>query len=60
MMISDDDECSIEREGGFSPCDQLCTNFERGYNCSCVAGYQLNGKSECVAVNGKALDIPDC
>ncbi|XP_059139258.1 prolow-density lipoprotein receptor-related protein 1-like [Physella acuta] len=28
-------------------CDQMCVNFDKGYNCSCKAGYQLVGKGSC-------------
>lgn len=33
-------------------CDQMCSNFDKGYNCSCKPGYQLVGKGSC-KINGK-------
>lgn len=39
----DRDECS---EWGF--CDQLCTNTDGGYTCSCASGYILKDRSKCV------------
>ena len=37
VMVTDIDECS-EDNGG---CDQLCTNEQGSYTCSCALGYQL-------------------
>ena len=45
-LLADRDEC---QEWGF--CDQLCTNLDGSYKCSCDAGYWLTGKSHCAARN---------
>lgn len=45
----DRDECS---EWGF--CDQLCTNTDGGYVCSCAPGYVLSGKNRCFSQNGSS------
>ncbi|KFD53736.1 hypothetical protein M513_05441 [Trichuris suis] len=47
----DDDECAAERNGHIGPCDQLCTNTEGSYLCTCEQGYRPIGGGECVAVN---------
>lgn len=38
-------------------CDQLCTNFNEGYNCSCKAGYELEGKASCKAVDSDEMRL---
>ncbi|XP_063881494.1 prolow-density lipoprotein receptor-related protein 1-like isoform X4 [Scylla paramamosain] len=42
----DANEC--EREGS---CDQMCTNREQGFSCTCGLGYDLVGISHCRAKN---------
>lgn len=49
----DKDECS---EWGF--CDQLCTNTDGGYQCSCASGYVLQSTmNRCVAKNSSGLEL---
>ena len=36
-MLTDIDECS----DGSNSCEQICTNSDGGYTCSCVAGTEL-------------------
>ena len=35
--LKDIDECDH-----FSPCDQICSNTEGSFNCSCNEGYELS------------------
>ncbi|XP_012271678.1 low-density lipoprotein receptor-related protein 2 [Orussus abietinus] len=44
---TDRNECA---EWGF--CEQLCTNTEGSYDCSCAPGYVLHGDNKCRAQNG--------
>jgi low density lipoprotein-related protein 2 len=46
----DRDECM---EWGF--CDQICTNTEGSYKCSCAPGYTLKEKNRCNALNASSL-----
>nr|CAD7197742.1 unnamed protein product [Timema douglasi] len=46
----DHDECA---EWGF--CDQLCTNTDGSYKCSCAPGYGLIDRTHCAATNSTAL-----
>jgi fibulin 1/2 len=39
LTLSDIDECSQADKGG---CDQVCTNTNGSYNCSCNSGFTLN------------------
>ena len=53
---TDYDECSDPDR-----CSQVCNNWEGGYNCSCVDGYDLKnnnalGRSTCVAASGECED----
>lgn len=49
----DRDECS---EWGF--CDQLCTNTDGSFKCSCAPGYVLqSSKIRCAAVNASELEL---
>ena len=56
LLMIDYDECSdLDR------CSQVCNNWEGGYNCSCVDGYDLKnnneqGQSTCVAASGECED----
>ncbi|XP_022692321.1 low-density lipoprotein receptor-related protein 2-like isoform X2 [Varroa jacobsoni] len=38
-------------------CDQLCTNFHQGFNCSCKAGYELQDKVTCKAVDSLTMRL---
>ncbi|XP_023703710.1 low-density lipoprotein receptor-related protein 2 [Cryptotermes secundus] len=46
----DKDEC---REWGY--CHQLCENTDGSYQCSCMPGYTLVDRSQCVAPNSSSL-----
>ncbi|CAG2063656.1 unnamed protein product, partial [Timema podura] len=46
----DHDECA---EWGF--CDQLCTNTDGSYKCSCAPGYGPIDRTHCAAANSSAL-----
>jgi len=39
LCFSDIDECETENGG----CEQTCTNNDGSFDCSCDAGYTLNG-----------------
>ncbi|XP_064397052.1 sushi, von Willebrand factor type A, EGF and pentraxin domain-containing protein 1-like isoform X2 [Halichondria panicea] len=47
-LCEDTDECTLGHD-----CDQVCTNTEGGYECSCAVGYRLSGFSRCE-------DIDEC
>ncbi|CAH1155627.1 unnamed protein product [Phaedon cochleariae] len=47
---TDRDECT---EWGF--CDQLCSNTDGGYSCSCAPGYTAKDKIRCQAVNSSSM-----
>ena len=38
------DECAV----GTDLCEQGCVNTNGSYQCSCIAGYQLDGEYNCV------------
>ena len=40
FLLSDIDECA--GEGDLSPCQQVCTNTEGSYECSCNRGYVVD------------------
>ncbi|MPC20034.1 hypothetical protein E2C01_012964 [Portunus trituberculatus] len=44
--VTNANEC--EREGS---CDQVCTNRDQGFSCSCGLGYDLVGISHCRGKN---------
>ncbi|KAF5276464.1 hypothetical protein FQA39_LY06533 [Lamprigera yunnana] len=46
----DRNEC---REWGY--CDQLCTNTDGGYSCSCAPGYVMQEKNKCAALNASSM-----
>lgn len=46
------DECA---EWGH--CDQLCTNSDGSFSCSCASGYTLQEKSRCAATNPNELEL---
>lgn len=46
----DKNECT---EWGF--CEQLCTNTDGGYICSCANGYSLMDRTKCVAPNASEM-----
>lgn len=48
----DRNECA---EWGY--CDQLCTNTEGDYICSCAKGYFLQSKNRCIASNASLMMI---
>lgn len=58
-MISADNRTCIDKnecnEWGF--CDQICTNTEGSYVCSCANGYTLRDNSKCVAGNASEMLI---
>ncbi|XP_047488646.1 low-density lipoprotein receptor-related protein 1-like [Penaeus chinensis] len=45
-LCVDSNECEVE-----GSCDQLCTNLENGFACSCTKGYRLEDTSHCRAIN---------
>lgn len=49
---SDRDEC---QEWGF--CDQLCTNVDRSFRCSCQDGYELVDGNQCRASNASQFRL---
>ena len=51
-FITDRNECE---EWGY--CDQMCTNTDGSYTCSCFSGYELLDKSHCAAPNSSSLLI---
>ena len=36
--VSDIDECALSTDD----CEQICTNYDGGYECSCYSGYSLS------------------
>ena len=40
-LLSDIRECEVKNGG----CDQVCTDFPGGYNCSCRSGFETDGPS---------------
>jgi low density lipoprotein-related protein 2 len=48
--VADRDEC---REWGY--CHQLCENTDGSYQCSCMPGYSLVDRSQCIASNSSSL-----
>ncbi len=38
------------------PCEQICTDLEGGYECSCREGYQLLSGGRCTGENRKKTD----
>ena len=51
ILSSDVNECQINNGG----CEQVCTNTESSYECSCNSGYQLAGDG--INCNGKYFQI---
>lgn len=45
FLFLDVNECRI-----LGTCSQLCTNKKGSYKCSCLPGYQLEGKRHCKAL----------
>ena len=44
IEISDIDECT----GGIDNCEQICTNTQGSFDCTCRSGYSLNSdKATC-------------
>ena len=50
VFVADIDECSFL---GDLLCDQICTNTEGSFECSCRPGFELYGSKHCV-------DIDEC
>lgn len=48
----DRDECM---EWGF--CDQICTNSDSSYKCSCAPGYSLRNNTKCFANQASSLSL---
>lgn len=58
-MVSADNRTCVDRNEctEWGHCDQLCTNTEGGYICSCATGYNLLERSKCVAPNASDMII---
>lgn len=54
----DTNECASNNNKG--PCDQVCTNSQGSYTCSCNAGYSLSGKHACTPLDCRAFTLPSC
>ena len=52
IHISDINECSSN--GGLGPCQQVCTNTNGSFNCSCQSGYNPSGYN-CIG-----MDVQNC
>jgi hypothetical protein len=53
----DIDECEIETD----ECEQICTNYAGGYNCSCYSGYSLSNNSKsCTDIDECAMNSDGC
>lgn len=52
FFLVDRNECE---EWGY--CDQLCTNTEGSYSCSCFPGYELLDRARCASPNSSSLLI---
>lgn len=57
-LASDNRTCiDLDECAEWGHCDQLCTNTEGSYTCSCAAGYTLSGHSKCLASNSESLEL---
>ena len=55
--LADIDECST----GASLCNQLCTNTDGSYECSCEGGFMLlDDGVTCVEINECTMNTDDC
>ncbi len=45
-MFSDIDECFLDA----TLCEQVCTNTDGGFVCSCMEGYQLLDGNQCEGI----------
>lgn len=52
LSTTDRDEC---KEWGF--CDQMCTNVDRSFKCSCQDGYELIDGNQCSASNASQFRL---
>ncbi|XP_031570149.1 cadherin EGF LAG seven-pass G-type receptor 1-like isoform X2 [Actinia tenebrosa] len=57
-QCADTNECASNN--GRGPCDQVCTNSQGSYTCSCDAGYSLSGKHACTPLDCGAFSLPSC
>ena len=57
FLLLDIDECAADTDG----CNQICTNTEGSFECSCRSGFTLldDGKT-CVEINECTLDTHNC
>ena len=57
LFYTDIDECAADTDG----CNQICTNTEGSFECSCRSGFTLldDGKT-CVEINECTLGTHDC
>ena len=49
------DVCDI-----YKPCDQMCTNYDGGYACSCRKGYRLQSDFKTCRPIGKSAALVRC
>ena len=57
LLYADIDECAE----GIDSCDQMCTNENGSYSCSCGSGYRLLSDGHgCHDINECALDMDGC
>ena len=54
-LLSDIRECEVNN----GDCDQICTDFPGGYNCSCRSGFETDGPS-CTGMVKVSRENSDC